>query len=64
MAKRYAALLLAALFAASLAGCAHDPFACCDRRPSLADWFDIYGPLGCTCKNGCPRTSDCNCNCR
>ena len=26
-----------------------DPFACCDRRKSLADWFDMYGPTGCYC---------------
>jgi hypothetical protein len=66
MAKRFAAMLLATIFIAGLSGCAHDPFACCDRRASLADWFDMYGPLGCSCKNGCPRNSSCNgnCNCR
>ena len=47
MANRFAAMLFAALVAIGLSGCAHDPFACCDRRPSLADWFDMYGPTGC-----------------
>jgi hypothetical protein len=55
MANRLAAILLAAVFAASLTGCARDPFACCDQRKSLADWFDWYGPTGCECADGSSR---------
>jgi hypothetical protein len=31
-------------------------FSECDRRPSLADWFDCYGPTGCYSREGgcCP----------
>lgn len=36
----------------SFAGCARDPFACCDGRKSLADWFDECGPTGCGCQYG------------
>ena len=57
MADRFAGILLAAALACGLAGCAHDPFACCDQRKSLADWFDMYGPTGCQCPDG-------NCRCR
>lgn len=53
-------LVVAALLAAA-SGCARDPFACCDRRPSLADWFDMYGPTGCYCLDGTPRCSQGNC---
>jgi hypothetical protein len=38
-------------------GCKHDPFYGCDNRRSLADWFDEYGPLGCSCNHG-------NCGCQ
>lgn len=61
MAHRFAATLFAVLVAFGLAGCARDPFACCDRRPSLADWFDMYGPTGCYCPDGSPRCSNGNC---
>jgi hypothetical protein len=61
MSRRFAATLFAVLVAIGLAGCARDPFACCDRRPSLADWFDMYGPTGCYCPDGSPRCSNGNC---
>lgn len=65
MIVRRANLMLSALVALSmlggLVGCARDPFACCDRRPSLADWFDMYGPTGCYCPDGSPRCSNGNC---
>ena len=40
---------------------AHDPFACCDRRKSLADWFDMYGPTGCYCTDGSSRCANGRC---
>jgi len=43
----FAALLVAC--AVSITGCHGDPFASFDRRASLADWFDCYGPTGCSC---------------
>jgi hypothetical protein len=46
---------------AGLVGCARDPFACCDQRKSLADWFDMYGPTGCYCTDGSPRCANGNC---
>ena len=61
MANRFAAMLFATLVAIGLSGCAHDPFACCDRRPSLADWFDMYGPTGCYCPDGSSRCANGNC---
>jgi hypothetical protein len=61
MAHRFAAMLFAAIVVIGLAGCAHDPFACCDRRASLADWFDMYGPTGCYCPDGSSRCSHGNC---
>jgi hypothetical protein len=61
MARRLALALVATLCSIGLSGCAHDPFACCDRRPSIADWFDIYGPTGCYYPDGTPRCSSCNC---
>jgi hypothetical protein len=51
MLRRLVLLLLAVLLASGSAGCAHDPFARCDQRKSLADWFDMYGPTGCNCRN-------------
>ena len=61
MVVRFAGLLFAALVAIGLSGCAHDPFACCDRRPSLADWFDMYGPTGCYCLDGSSRCANGHC---
>jgi hypothetical protein len=61
MANRFAGMLFAAVLAIGLAGCARDPFACCDRRPSLADWFDMYGPTGCYCPDGSPRCANGRC---
>lgn len=65
MAKRFAGRLFAVVLiggiVSGLAGCARDPFACCDRRQSLADWFDMYGPTGCYCPDGSPRCSNGNC---
>jgi hypothetical protein len=61
MIRRLAAILFALVLAAGLSGCARDPFACCDRRASLADWFDMYGPTGCYCPDGRPRCSGGNC---
>jgi hypothetical protein len=52
-----ARLIVSLLLAASLgaSGCRGDLFSDCDRRPSLADWFDCYGPTGCYCRDGrCP----------
>jgi hypothetical protein len=57
----FAKALVAATLLCGLTGCARDPFAWCDRRPSLADWFDMYGPTGCYCPDGSPRCSNGNC---
>jgi hypothetical protein len=61
MAHRLAGMLLAALLTIGLSGCARDPFACCDCRVSLADWFDMYGPTGCYYPDGSPRCADGRC---
>lgn len=61
MSVRLSAILFAGLVAVGLSGCAHDPFACCDQRPSLADWFDMYGPIGCYKLDGSPRCAGGNC---
>jgi hypothetical protein len=61
MAKRLTGLVLVIALAISLAGCARDPFACCDQRKSLADWFDMYGPTGCSCPDGNCRCANGNC---
>jgi len=61
MSRRLHAILFAVVIAVGFTGCARDPFACCDRRASLADWFDMYGPTGCYCPDGSPRCSQGNC---
>jgi hypothetical protein len=61
MAHRLSLILLATVLLAGLTGCARDPFACCDQRTSLADWFDMYGPTGCYCTDGSPRCSNGRC---
>lgn len=59
------AVVLAILAAVAFTGCAYDPFYRCDNRRSLADWFDEYGPLGCSCYHGNGNCSTCrNCNCQ
>jgi len=61
MVHRLTAMLFAALVTMALSGCAHDPFACCDRRTSLADWLDMVGPTGCYCLDGSPRCANGRC---
>ena len=47
---------LLAVVAIFVTGCRSDLFSECDQRPSLADWFDCYGPTGCYSRDGgcCP----------
>jgi hypothetical protein len=63
--SRKLALLLALLVGLGTTGCTYkDPFYRCDNRRSLADWFDEYGPLGCSCNHGncgCNSCRDCGC---
>jgi len=54
-------MLFAMMLTIGLSGCARDPFACCDRRPSLADWLDMYGPTGCYYPDGSSRCADGRC---
>jgi hypothetical protein len=56
-----AALIILASITAG--GCTYrDPFYRCDNRRSLADWFDEYGPLGCSCNHGNCKCNACGCN--
>jgi hypothetical protein len=52
MIARFRVAILLAVVCASLTGCGFNPFRRCDNRPSLADWLDENGPLGCNCRNG------------
>jgi len=56
---RISALLAAVVIFAT--GCQSNLFSECDQRPSLADWFDCYGPTGCYCRDGgcSPNGSGC-----
>lgn len=61
-------LLRALALAIAIVGCGaggctyRDPFYRCDNRRSLADWFDEYGPLGCSCNQGNCNCNACGCN--
>jgi hypothetical protein len=59
--RLFAAILLASLAVGST-GCQtrlSNLFSDCDQRPSLADWFDCYGPTGCYCRDGSCRHGGC-----
>jgi hypothetical protein len=56
MKVRLRLITLFAALAIIVTGCQAHLFSDCDRRPSLADWFDCYGPTGCyRCNGGCYR---------
>ena len=61
MTNRFAAMLACRCCSSSASPAAPRSVRLLRPPPSLADWFDMYGPTGCYCPDGSSRCSNGNC---